>query len=77
MKLYLVLAGFAGSSSKENFKCGYDGSLHFFKMNRIIQHVNFRMNDVQYMHFSFILKGKLYTTQLLPEAKQLLDGLRK
>ena len=71
------LAGFADSDIKENFKCGYDGSLHFFKMDKVIQDIDFRMNDVQCMHFSFMLEGKIFNTQLSPEAKQLLEGLRK
>ncbi len=71
------LAKMAGGHATDNFKCGYDGSLHFFKMGKVIQDIDFRMNDVQCMHFSFMLEGKLYTTGLSPEAKQLLEGLRR
>ena len=71
------LADYTESGTTENYRCGYDGSLHFFKMNRVIQNIDFRMNDVQCMHFSFMLEGKIFNTQLSPEAKQLLEGLRK
>jgi hypothetical protein len=71
------LAKMAGGTITDNFKCGYDGSLHFFKMSKVIQDIDFRMNDVQCMHFSFMLEGKLYATALSPEAKQLLESLRK
>lgn len=59
------------------FKCGSDGSIHFFKNNAVIQDVYFRMNDVQCMHFSFMLEGKMYNTELNPEGRQLLEGLKK
>lgn len=71
------LAKMAGEHTDDNYKCGYDGSIHFFKMNKVIQDIDFRMNDVHCMHFSFMLEGKLYATILSPEAKQLLENLRK
>jgi hypothetical protein len=71
------LVKMAGGHTADNYKCGYDGSIHFFKMDKVIQDIDFRMNDVQCMHFSFMLEGKLYATTLSPEAKQLLENLRK
>ena len=59
------------------YKCGYDGSLHFFKQNKVIQDINFRMNDVNCMQFSFLQDGELAATKLTPEAKQLLESVRK
>ena len=64
-------------NSSGNMKCGYDGSLHFFKINRVIQDIDFKMNDANCMHFSFSQEGKLTATRLSPEAKQLLESLRK
>lgn len=64
------------SSGKVN-KCGYDGSLHFFKQNMVIQDIYFRMNDVNCMQFSFLQEGKSAATILTPEAKQLLESVRK
>jgi hypothetical protein len=58
-------------------KCGYDGSLHFFKHDSVIQNVFFRMNDVNCMQFSFQQDGEFKTTALTPEAQTLLQTIRK
>ncbi|MES2429941.1 MAG: hypothetical protein V4556_03330 [Bacteroidota bacterium] len=58
-------------------KCGYDGSLHFFKLNKVIQDVDFRMNDVNCMQFSFVQDGKVRASTLSPEAKQLIESIKK
>ena len=71
------LADLIESGTTENFKCGYDGSLHFFKNNAVIMDVDFRMNDAACMHFSFIMNGKLYSTKLSTAAKQLLQSRNK
>jgi hypothetical protein len=71
------LTGFIAASGTDNFKCGYDGSLHYFKKGMVLQDVDFRMMDVQCMHFSFMLNGQLFATKLPAEAKQLLESVRK
>ena len=71
------LAKMAGASVTENFKCGYDGSLHFFKSNQVIQDIDFRMNDAACAHYSCTLNGKLNSTALSAEAKDLLLSLKK
>ncbi len=71
------LAGYAEAATLENLKCGYDGSLHLFKRDMVIQDIDFRMNDVQCMYFSFLLNGKVFTTALSPEAKQFLESTSK
>jgi hypothetical protein len=71
------LADYVETGTTENYKCGYDGSLHFFKRDMVIQDINFRMNDVQCMYFSFLLNGKVFTTALSPEAKQFLQMVNK
>jgi hypothetical protein len=58
-------------------KCGYDGSLHFFKKNRVVQDIDFRMNDVNCMFFIFTQQGESVATKLSPEAKQLLESIKK
>jgi hypothetical protein len=68
---------FIAASETDNFKCGYDGSLHYFKKGMVLQDVDFRMNDVQCMHFSFMLNGKLFATKLPAEARQLLESAGK
>jgi hypothetical protein len=71
------LADYTEATILDNLKCGYDGSLHLFKRDMVIQDINFRMNDVQCMHFSFLLNGKIFTTTLSPEAKQFLQSVNK
>jgi hypothetical protein len=71
------LSHFIGAKGTDNYKCGYDGSLHYFKRGVVLQDVDFRMNDVQCMHFSFLLNGQLYATSLTAEARQLLETVRK
>ena len=77
-KIISQLAAFIGGQSvKGNSKCGYDGSLHFFKMNRIIQDIDFQMNDANCLQFSFLQDGKIAYTDLSQDAKRLLETLRK
>lgn len=76
-KAISALAKMAGGTVTEKKNCGYDGSLHFFKANQVIQDVRFRMNDAQCAHFEFVLDGKPYTTELQPEAKSLLESLHR
>ncbi len=72
------LAAFIGVRQLEdNQNCGYDGSLHFFKMNQVIQDINFRMNDADCMHFSFLLNNKSQATSLPEGAKELINSFRK
>ncbi|HMK03373.1 MAG TPA: hypothetical protein VK489_04245 [Ferruginibacter sp.] len=71
------LSGYMESGRTQNFKCGYDGSLHFFKKDIVLKEVDFRMNDADCMHFSFLLEGKLYNTSLSAEAKQFLGSINK
>lgn len=66
----------AARSTAEKYNCGVDGSLHFFKMSKVIQDVDFRMNAGDCMHFSFLQKGELKTSVLTNEAKELLTALK-
>ena len=65
------------SSATVNLTCGYDGSLHFFKKDMVVQDIDFRMNDVNCMFFTFKQEGIFVATKLLPEAKVLLGSIRK
>lgn len=73
-KVINALAVYMESGRTPNYKCGYDGSIHFFKNNIVFQQVDFRMNDAGCMHFSFLLDGKLFNTELSQRAKDLLEG---
>lgn len=67
----------SAASAKVNSKCGYDGSLHFFKKNMVVQDIDFRMNEVNCMFFTFKQEGVLVATKLSPEAKELLQSIKK
>lgn len=67
----------SASSTIVNKKCGYDGSLHFFKKNSVAQDIDFRMNDATCMYFTFLQEGKTAATVLSPEAKKLLLDINK
>ena len=71
-----ALAGYMESGRTRDAQCGYDGSIHFFKKGMVLQDADFRMNDAQCMHFSFVLGGNRYTTKLSPKAKQFLESVR-
>ncbi len=71
------LASFIGSGTTDTRNCGYDGSVHFFKDNAVIKDIDFRMNDAGCMHFSFVMKGKLYSTKLSSTAKEFLESAEK
>lgn len=71
------LAKLAAGSVVENGNCGFDGSLHFFKGNQVIQDINFRITDSKCNQFTFRLGGKVYFTQLTTEAKELIESFKK
>jgi hypothetical protein len=47
------MAGYIETTTTENFKCVYNGSLHFFKRNMVVQHIDFYTDDVRCMHFFY------------------------
>ena len=67
----------SAASAAVNLTCGYDGSLHFFQKNMVVQDIDFRMNDANCMLFTFKQEGILVATKLSPEAKLLLESIRK
>ncbi len=67
----------SASSTEVNIKCGYDGSLHFFKKNMVVQDIDFRMNETNCMLFTFKQEGALVATNLSPKAKQILESIMK
>ncbi len=71
------LGNYIESSTTKQYKCGYDGSLHFFKKDAVLKDVDFRMNDAQCMHFSFVMNDNIYSTQLSAEAKAFLENIKK
>ena len=70
-----LIALISASSAKPGTICGYDGSLHFFKNNVVLQDVDFRMNNAACMVFTFKQEGKSEATVLSPEAKEILEKI--
>lgn len=64
-----------GAAYKNN--CGVDGSIHYFKKNRVVQDIEFRMNKADCTQFSFLMNGKTAATALSAEAKKLLEVVKK
>ena len=71
------LADYVETDKTDAFKCGYDGSIHVFKRDVVTQNIDFSFNDVQCMHFSFLLNNKLHSTNLSPETLQFLQSISK
>lgn len=65
----------ASAALKSN--CGYDGSIHYFKNNIVIQDIDFRMNSTDCCQFSFLLDGQKAATELTGEGRLFLSGLKK
>lgn len=66
-----------GTSAETKTPCGYDGSIHFFKMNQVVKDIYFRMNDEKCMYFFFNQQGKNSASALSKEAKALITSFRK
>jgi hypothetical protein len=62
---------------KEKPGCGYDGSLHFFKNNMVMQDIYFRMNNEDCSQFTFSFSRESVATKLPEEAKKLLQQLQQ
>lgn len=71
-----MVALVSGHAVEKELNCGYDGSLHFFKMNQVVQDIDFRMNAADCMYFTFKQNGKMQATGLTGEAKALLESLK-
>ncbi|HTC01177.1 MAG TPA: hypothetical protein VK705_10890 [Ferruginibacter sp.] len=67
----------SATSTDPEVKCGYDGSVHFFKQDSVVADIYFRMNDEHCMLFSFLQDGKLNATVLSPDAKEFLEMIKK
>lgn len=56
-----------------NNNCGIDGSIHYFKNDKVVQDVFF-CSSKDCRQFIFSLNGEKYSTKLSDEAKNLLEG---
>lgn len=65
-----------GSSTAVKDNCGYDGSVHFFKNDAVVQDVFFSSNKEECSQFVFVLNGKKEATGLGTEAKKVLAEIK-
>jgi hypothetical protein len=68
---------FIDAKETEQFECGYDGKMVFYKTGQKIQEVDFKMKSDSCNHFAFLLNGKLMSTKMNNEAVDFLDALEK
>ena len=71
------LSDFIDAPATQEFKCGYDGKMFFYKGDSLIQEVDFQMKNEQCRHFVFLLDGKLMSTRMNQEATDFLDALSR
>ena len=72
------LIGFVTSGGNQEInKCGFDGSIHFFKMNKVVQDIDFRIGEEKCNQFSFLLLGQYHVAALDGDAKKLLLELKR
>lgn len=71
-----AMADFIESSRTDNMKCGYDGSIHFFKKDMVLKDIDFRMNETGCMHFTFVMNNQVYSTKLSARAKAFLESAK-
>jgi len=62
---------------KEKPRCGFDGSLHYFKSDMVVQDIYFRMNSDDCSQFTFSFSKKNEATELSADAKNLLVQLKQ
>jgi hypothetical protein len=63
--------------TEEKANCGYDGSLHFFKNNMVVQDIYFRMADSGCSQFFFSFEGVRSAAHLSGEAGKLLMQVKQ
>lgn len=71
-----ITALIAGGKAAVNNKCTYEGSIHFFKNDRVVQDVFFNGSNKACRQFLFRLNGKDEATELDDKAKAYLLRLR-
>ena len=65
-----------GSSVSEKNNCGYDGSIHFFKNDAVVQDIFFNTSTESCHRFHFFLNGKRCSTLLSDEAGKFLFEIK-
>ena len=69
------LARFVDGKPTEQYKCGYDGNMIFFKGGRQVLPVVFKYSEEGCRHFLFDLDNKVMSCQMSNEAADFLKSL--
>lgn len=69
------LAGFLNGDATEQFNCGYDGNMIFYKEGKQLLPVVFRFSEEGCRHFLFDLDNKVMCTGMSNEAVNFLSSL--
>lgn len=69
------LARFVDGKPTEQYKCGYDGNMIFFKGGRQVLPVVFKYSEEGCRHFLFDLDNKVMSNQMSNEAVDFLKSL--
>jgi hypothetical protein len=77
-KALTKVAGFLSGKKTEQFKCGYDGNIVFYKKGQILLPLVFKYTEEGCRHFLFDMDNKVMSTEMSNEAvdffKSLLAG---
>ena len=74
----VLLSNFISSDIiKEKPNCGFDGSLHFFKTDMVLQDIYFRMNSDHCNQFTYSYNKERGAANLSADAKKLLLKLKQ
>lgn len=69
------LSGFLKGKAAEQYKCGYDGNMIFYKNGRQIMPVVFKYSEDGCRHFLFDMDNKLTSIRMSNEATSFLESL--
>ena len=69
------LAGYVDGKSTENYKCGYDGTLMFYKQGVLVNDVSFNYSGEGCRHFIMKVDDHLAATTMSNEAADFLKSL--
>lgn len=69
------LIGFVGNKKAEEFKCGYDGNIMFYKKGKLLGDVAFNYSGDGCKHFIQQINGILSSTAMSNEAEDFLKNL--
>jgi hypothetical protein len=74
-KALTKVAGFLAGKKTEEFKCGYDGNMVFYKKGEMLLPLVFKYTEEGCSHFLFDIDNKVMRTEMSHEAVDFLKSL--